>query len=92
MQTLADTCFDQRYPKILGGTEGITSFNAIDMDDEGNFIIGGSSSDPTVTGVSTIQIPILMYIYNGGLYKWSISLQNTFNAYKGIGAVKYSKE
>jgi hypothetical protein len=44
----AQTCFETRFPRVLGGTLGDTYFFAMDFDSAGNLAVGGSTSDSGV--------------------------------------------
>ena len=44
-------CFDTKFPRILGGTQGDTVFYSFDIDQAKNIVIGGYTSDPGVANL-----------------------------------------
>ena len=88
--SVAETCFETTFPKILGGTSDSINFNSMDMDTSGNFIIGGGCADPQVINqLHTNTEPCLVYIIHGGLFQWgkSFTMQDDFEY---VAAVKFS--
>jgi hypothetical protein len=65
-------CFRTTYPRILGGTNSITSVMAIDVDSLGNIAAGGYSMDKgLLNNLNTaVPIPIAYYIAKGNYYAW----------------------
>ena len=40
------TCFDEKLPKIMGTTLAMTHVYTIDIDSNGNIVVGMGTSDP----------------------------------------------
>ena len=75
---------------MLGGTTDGTTFNSMDMDTDGNFIIGGGCADSEVIDqIHNNTEPCLVYIVSGGWLKWgkSFTMQDDFNY---VAVVKFS--
>ena len=70
------TCFTSIYPRILGGLSGDTIFHSMDLEPTKklDLVLGGQTSDVGITGtLYSAPDPILVYMVNGGLYKWGFS-------------------
>lgn len=64
-------CFDTKFPRILGGTQGNTVFYAFDVDQAKNIVIGGYTSDPGVANLQSSADPIALMMETGGRVKWA---------------------
>ena len=64
-------CFDTKFPRILGGTQGDTVFYAFDIDQAKNIVIGGYTSDPGVANLQSSADPIALMMETGGRVKWA---------------------
>jgi hypothetical protein len=72
------TCFSTLYPRILGGVSGTTTFHAIDLEplQKLDLVIGGETSDAGIIGtLYAAPDPIILYMVNGGLYKWGFGFR-----------------
>ena len=75
---LAAPCFSTQYPRILVGTSGTTTFHAIDLEplQKLDLVIGGETSDAGIIGtLFAAPDPIILYMVNGGLYKWGFGFR-----------------
>ena len=80
------------YPRILGGTSGSTTFHSIDLEptQQLDMAIGGETSDSGVAGtLIAAPDPILVYMINGGLYKWGFKFGSVFNLDR-VNTVKFN--
>jgi hypothetical protein len=64
-------CFDTKFPRILGGTQGDTVFYAFDIDQAKNIVIGGHTSDPGIANLKSSADPIALMMETGGRVKWA---------------------
>jgi hypothetical protein len=86
--THAATCFDTAFPRVLGGTTGVTQFYSMDMDANGNIVIGGSTADSGVANLYGSPDPIIVFMERGNLYKWGINLAG--RSYDRVGVIKFN--
>eukprot|EP00347_Sterkiella_histriomuscorum_P011947 403370486 len=70
-QIICDDCFQSlTTPRVIGGEVGWTSFECGEVDSfTSNIIIGGSTTDQNVSGLSG-EKPIIISILPNGNYKW----------------------
>ncbi len=71
-------CFSTVYPRILGGTQAGTAFHTVDVEpvNQLDLVIGGETSDAGVLGsIYAAPDPIVVYMVNGGLFKWGFSVR-----------------
>ena len=68
---LSHGCFDTKFPRILGGTQGDTVFYAFDIDQAKNIVIGGYTSDPGLANLQSQADPIALMMETGGRVKWA---------------------
>ena len=55
----------------MGGASATTGFTCLDMDSNYNIVAGGFSSDSSILSSSNAPNPLVVYISNGGVYKWA---------------------
>ena len=51
-RALPRACLVRRFPHFLGSASGITTFDIIEIDQIGNFGVGGTSTDLTVVSTA----------------------------------------
>jgi len=73
---LENTCFSTVLPKIFGGLDANTFFEAVDTDTDGNFVVGGRSEDLTIVNSPS---PIIVYISRHSYYKWAKQLASGYD-------------
>lgn len=59
----------------------MTTFHAVDMDVDGNFVAGGRSED---TSLTTAPSPIVVYTSQYNYYKWAKQIQGTYDHVKVV--------
>ncbi len=71
-------CFDKPIlPKLLGGTNGTTSFLSLDVDSNSNIVASGYSEDAGVAGLASMQA-IAIYISSQNTLKWAKRFDTTY--------------
>ena len=84
-KSLQTICFEQYFPRVLGGSSDNTMFYAMDIDSSGNVVAAGGSHDNGVlSDTGNPPNPIIAYYYYGGLTKWAYEL----NPNNGINNIK----
>lgn len=88
--TSAQDCIETMFPSIFGGTNGDTIFNAMDIDANNNIIVGGQTSDPSIATLSLAPDPIIMFIQDGGLISWGVTLSSILYNYDFVISLKFN--
>ena len=83
----------KQYPKVIGGSNNPTEFRSIDIDDSGNYVVGGSSYDNSlITSSPTYEKAIVLYYDTNSLIKWAKYLEDPSNFKATIGCVKFNTD
>ena len=65
-------CFRTTYPRVFAGTNGDTAITAMDVDDKGHIVVGGTTSDSGLLLKTSFQnLPFAAYIAKGNYYAWA---------------------
>ncbi len=82
------TCFDARFPRLMGGTSGATAFYTIDIDSLSNIVVGGETSDTKVATIYMGFDPIVVYIEKGNIHKWGKSFSGI--DYQRVASIRFN--
>jgi hypothetical protein len=76
-------CFRTTYPRVFAGVNGDTAITAMDIDDLGHIVVGGTTSDSgLLLKTSSQNFPFASYIAKGNYYAWA----KFFEATDGSGS------
>jgi hypothetical protein len=65
-------CFRTTYPRVIAGVNGDTAIAAMDVDDKGHIVVGGTTSDSgLLLKTPTQSLPFAAYIAKGNYYAWA---------------------
>ena len=65
---MSTTCFNTRFPRIMGGNSAYTNFSSMDIDSSNNIVVGGGTNDAGVSSSANLEAPFAMYILSGDYY------------------------
>ncbi len=80
-------CFFPTFPRALGGANDGTSFRTIDVNSDGNFVVGGDSKDTVLCNTGSSPVPVVAMYLIDGLLLWSKQIAG--GTYEHVEAVKF---